>query len=371
MPALPDDGRAGDWSRYRDNLARHLIGISRDLQTRLIRRLCEEHGHRQLRPSLGPFLSLVWTQGQRLNAIADQLAISRQACSQLANVAQQAGYLVRKPDPRDRRAKVVMLSPLGRALVEEAVRIILETESEYADLAGPSAYRRFTAALADLFEGLGMKAHVDPALDVAASRSIGVLPLLAVRIERELRQATIARGHRGLKTSHGAVLALIGPSGARIHELARVHRVSRQAISAMSQELEALGYLRRDPDPSDRRGVVLQSTESCVRLVRDAVSALDRLERSFARILGAGRLERLQHVAGELYHALYRRDGISHTGEGAPEPAGLGARRGARAGAGRRDIRALATSLRRQLDSRDAARLAALLEPAAKRTAGR
>jgi len=359
------------WPRYRDNLARHLIGISRDLQTRTIRRLCEEHGYRHLRPSLGPFLSLVWTQGQRLNAIADRLAISRQACSQLANVAERAGYLLRKPDPEDRRAKVVMLSPLGRALVEDAVRIILESESEYADLVGPAAYRRFAASLADLFGGLGIQAHVDPALDAAASRSIGVLPLIAVRMQQDLRQATIARGHRGLRTSHGAVLALIGPEGARIHELARAHRVTRQAISAMSQELEALGYLRRDPDPSDRRGVVLQSTERGARLVRDSVAALDGIERSFLGILGAGRLEQLRLVAGELYHALFLQDESFHTGDGQTEPAGLGVRRGRRAGVGRGDIRALATSLRRQLDSRDAARLAALLEPASKRTAGR
>jgi hypothetical protein len=94
-PAAPQGGSAAAWSRYRNNAARHLIGISRDLQARLMRRLCEEHGYRGLRPSLGPILSLIWIEGRPLTAIASQLAISKQACSQLANVAERAGYLER------------------------------------------------------------------------------------------------------------------------------------------------------------------------------------------------------------------------------------------------------------------------------------
>ena len=108
-------------SRYRDNAARHLIGISRDLQTRVMSYLTEERGYSGLRPSFGPLLSLIWTEGRPLTAIAGQLAISKQACSQLANLAEEAGYLERKPDPQDRRAKLVMLTPRGRKLIEQGV----------------------------------------------------------------------------------------------------------------------------------------------------------------------------------------------------------------------------------------------------------
>ena len=88
-----------------------------------MRSLSEEHGFFDLRPSLGPFLSLLWIEGRPLTAIASQLAISKQACSQLANLAEGAGYLERKPDPEDRRSKVAMLTPRGRSLVERAVQI--------------------------------------------------------------------------------------------------------------------------------------------------------------------------------------------------------------------------------------------------------
>ena len=113
--------RRSIWPRYRDNLARHLIGISRDLQSRVMQRLGQDLGYAALRPSFGPFLSLIWDGGRPLTAIAGELAISNQACSQLANHAETAGYLERRPNPRDRRSKLVVLTARGRALVETGI----------------------------------------------------------------------------------------------------------------------------------------------------------------------------------------------------------------------------------------------------------
>ena len=80
-------------ARYRDNAARHLIGIARDFQNRAMRHLADECGYTDLRPSLGPLLSLVAIEARPPGALASQLAISPQACSQLVNLAEAAGYL--------------------------------------------------------------------------------------------------------------------------------------------------------------------------------------------------------------------------------------------------------------------------------------
>ncbi len=356
-PDRPESGRDRDatWSRYRDNLPRHLTGISRDLESRVMRSLARERGYRGLRPSFGPLLSLVWLQGRPLSGIAAQLGISKQACSQLASLAEQAGYLERRPDPADGRARLVLLTPRGRKLVEQAVWVILASESEYAQTVGPEPYGRFTDTLGRLYEGLGIPTHVDPALGSSASRSIGVLPLIVVRIQRLLMEATRARGHDGLKMSHAQVLPLIGPGGSRVHQIARVQRVSRQAISATARDLEALGYLRRDPDALDRRGVVLRLTDAGERLIRDCVAALDGVDASFRQILGGARLEQLCEVARELYQALHLEEEIF---EARPEP-----QPGAVTDGEESEIRQLASALRRRLGRRDTARLAALLEP--------
>ena len=315
-PAAHSRGTPRAWARYRDNVARHLIGVSRDVQSRVMESLLREGSHPGLRPSLGPLLSLIWSEGRPLGAIAAELGISGQACSQLASLAENGGYLARKRNPEDRRSRLVVLTARGRTLIEQGAGIILESESEYASLVGASAHARFTAALAQLYRGLGLPAHADPALTSRASQSVGVLPLIAVRIQRELMEATIARGHDGLKMSYGQVLPLIGPDGGRIHEIARIQRVSRQAISATAKELEGLGYLRREPDPRDRRGVVMRLTDRGAALIADSVASLDELERTFRDILGARRLEQLQRVARDLYRALHLEAEIFETRNG-------------------------------------------------------
>ena len=354
------------WPHYRDNLARHLIGVARDLQGRVQQALAEHHGHRDLRPSFAPFLTLLWEEGRPLRAVATELGISNQACSQLANLVEAAGYLERRPNPHDRRSKLVRLTPRGRALAEQGVRLILEREAEYAALVGPGSFRRFTGALAAVYRALDLPAHADPALLARAGRSAGLLPPIAVRIQRELMEETAARGHAGLKMSYGQVLPLIGPDGGRIHEIARLQRVTRQAISATTLELERKGYLRREPDPRDRRSVVLRLSERCAALIRDSVAALDALEARFRDALGETRLEQLREVARGLYRALRLEQEIFEPRAAArpatDAPGGL-----SRAGGGS-EIERLARRLRRRLGSGDAARLAALLEPPAWRT---
>lgn len=357
------------WSRYRDNVARHLIGIARDLQGRVMSHLSEDRGYADLRPSLGPLLSLIWFEGRPLNAIASQLAISPQACSQLVNLAEGGGYLERKPDPQDGRSKVVGLTPQGRNLVEHAVGIIREIESEYTELVGQTPYRRFTATLSALHKDLGLPtlARANPTPITSTLRSVGVLPLITVRIQQDLMQATAARGHKGLKMSHGQILPLVGPDGARVHEIARIQQVSRQAISATARDLEELDYLRRNPDSHDRRGVVLQLTDRGARLIRDSVAALDDLDQSFREILGDRGLEHLQRVARDLYQSLHLEEEIFEAG--VEREAKTIAANGRKKATGGHDIQQLAAKLRRQLGTRDSARLAALLEPRKKRTA--
>ena len=347
------------WARYRENLARHLIGLGRDLQSRALRSL-EEAGYGGLRPSFGPFVSVVRTGERTLGAIADELAISRQACSQLANLMERAGYIAREPNEKDRRSKLVALTPLGQALVADATRLIRELDAHYAERVGAEAYGHFTEALGRLYLGFpGESSEAPVGVPVVPPRSAGVLPVLSMRIQQQLMETTIARGHPGLKLSYGQVLPLLGPEGGRIHEIARLHRVTRQAISAVSQELEALGYLQRGSDPRDGRGVVLTLTERGARLLSDSVDALDALDQRLEHVLGGARLAALQRVAADLYHALRLEEEIFEAGSA------QGRSRNEDGG----DIERLASRLRSRLGKRDAARLASLLEPQPRRTA--
>ena len=345
--------------RYRRNLARHLIGIARDLQARVQRVLREESGYIDLRPGFGPFLSLLWDADRPLGFLARELAISHQAVGQLADRAERAGYLRRQPNPGDGRSRLVALTARGRRLLADGIQALRATQTEYAALLGPDASRRFTEALADLHRGLDLPLHGDAFLGRRAGNSIGTLPLLAERIQRDLMRATTARGHSGLKMSHGQVLPLIGPRGSRVGQIARIQRVSRQAISATARDLQQLGYLRRAPDPSDRRGGVFELTPQGRLLIEDSIAAVDELEHRFDALLGRARFQDLERAASELYTSLgleaevFEAKRASDTSDGDGDD---GERRT------RREIEQLAGRLRRWLGREDAARLVLELE---------
>ncbi len=305
-------GRSEDaiWQRYRNNLARHLIGIARDLQHRAMRQLAEQYNHRDLRPSLGPLVSLVAIAPRSMGELAGQLATSPQACGQLVDVAEKAGYVVRRADGRDGRSRTVRLTSRGRALVADARLVLREIEGDYRARLGADDFGAFVAALTMLLRELERPTRADEDLGRAVGRSIGVLPLVSVRIEKTLMRATIERGHPGLKMSHGQVLPLIGPDGARVAQLARIQRVSRQAISATARDLEGQGVLRREPDAHDRRGVVFRLTARGAHLIRDSVESLSELDQSFREILGRTRFETLRRAARTLYRGLHLEEEI-------------------------------------------------------------
>jgi DNA-binding MarR family transcriptional regulator len=352
-------GRAEAWARADDSVVRHLLGIAHDLELRVMHSLTGR-GHAGLRRSFAPVLYLIWDEGRALGTMADELGISRQAMSHTAALVEAASYVERKPNPADRRSKLVMLTPRGRVLVEQGVQALLECRADYAAIVGPRSLQHLATGLAELREGLGLPAHPNPVLTTTA-RDFGALPLVALRAEADLMEATIARGHAAIRMSLLEVLALIGSHGARVNEMARVQGVSRQAISVTVQELEARGYLRRRPDRHDRRGVVFLLTERGTVLIDDYVAALGGLESRYRAILGDPRLEQLQQIARDLSDALHVQAATHETGSASRDASDA-----ANAPAPRRsahDLEQLAAQLRQRLGRADAGRLAELLAP--------
>lgn len=290
--------------RYRDNWVHHLLAIGQDLSRRLVHRLESECGYEKIRPSLGPFIALVWREPRPLTELAQQLSISRQACSKVARQAEQAGYVERIDGPRGDRAQRVRLTAQGRKLVEDSVRLVFESEAFYAERIGVARLRRFSAGASALFFGLGLQNQTDASFGDAARRSVGVLPLVSARVEEELLEATRAKGHDGLQLSHVRLISLIGDGERSVSEMARIHGVSRQATGATVQRLEALGYVRRDTHQTDARAVHVRLAGRGEELIRDTLAALEDLEQSLLAMIGSRRFLDLKNVAAELQRTL-------------------------------------------------------------------
>lgn len=328
-------------SQYRDNVARHIIGVARDCQAGIMHCLANRYGHRHLRLGFEPYVSLLATRDKRLSELADTLGISRQAVNQVVDQIESAGYVLRVPDALDGRAKRVRLTPAGQRLLDDGARVAREQEGNYAALVGHEALGALREDCHALTCRLAITLYGAP--DVPEPPLLATtLPRLASYMSERLMNLTMARGHPDLKLSFGQVLTLIGPGGGRINQMARVHDISKQAISAIAQELVQLGYLCRSPDPWDARQRVLEFTREGEVLIADSVASVAELAGEMRRALGPRAWTRFADSLAVLYRHLQVEKEIFEPGD-------------------REALQALASRLQRKLGEREARALGRLL----------
>ncbi|KAA9379206.1 MarR family transcriptional regulator [Microbispora cellulosiformans] len=121
----------------------------------------------------------------------------------------------------------------------------------------------------------------------ATSPDLGVLAgRLLFAIQRELFSTLAAQGFDDLHPRHGAVLAYIDAAGLRATELARLSGQHKQVIGTLVDELVALGYVERRPDPADRRAKLVCPTERGLAQMRAADGIMAALQERHAHRLG-------------------------------------------------------------------------------------
>ena len=299
-------GRTGT-VRSADNLVHDLIAVANDLRRRVDVTLADL-GYEDRRPGFAPLLSLVWRHGVPQGRLAQEMGVSAQAASQAVGLAEQAGYVTRVVKPEDRRSKLVVLTDLGRAFVADGAAAIIARAVDYSGVLGARRFARFDNSLGRLQSGLGLGKSDDPVATLTPRTSIVSVSVLSNRAMRYLHDEMHARGHGLISAGQNLVLVHIGPDGARSSELARVQRVSRQAVSAVLHDLEDLGYVRRRGDASDGRGVVFVPTQRGRRVLDDYVRGIDVLEDQYRAVLGDARLDELARSARDLSRML----GLEH-----------------------------------------------------------
>lgn len=339
------------WERYRNNLPRYLIGLSRHLQSQTMHTLTEKLNYGDLKLNYEPFFTLVGEEGCRLTELADWLGISKQSCNRTANQIKKGGYLVDRPDPSDGRAKILVMTDKGRTMVRQAYELGLELERSFQMELGTKSYAELQKLLRCFCDKLELpKVRVDvDGIDGSEVLLASLLPRLSEYVMHRLMDLTKAKGHFGLKMSHGQVLSLIGLSGGRIQQIAKIQEVSKQAISAIAKELDQLGYIRQSPDPQDARGVVLMFTDDGLNLLTDSVASLSDVDAELKSYLGETGLDKLEAHAKQLYQYLHLEEEIFK-----PNIVGLSM------GAGK-NLHFLADSLKQQLGEEGARVLAHLL----------
>ena len=70
-------------------------------------------------------------EGSRLTVLAEQAQITKQSAGFLVDALEKAGYVERVPDPADARARLVVVSPRGSALVARSAEVVAQIEAEW------------------------------------------------------------------------------------------------------------------------------------------------------------------------------------------------------------------------------------------------
>ena len=326
-----------------------LRAVTRDVQLRLAETLVSSGDH-GLRPSFGPLLERVRDDALPIGRVAADLGVSPQAASRAALTLEDLGYVTRTASATDGRSRLVTLTDRGRALIDRARDTFVECERAYASLVGRAAVERMLRDVDDLRQGLGLTPESGPMVHARAARSVGSFILVTLHAKQWIVTASVARGHGSLRPSHLELFLAVGSGGGRVSEAARALRVSRQAVSAMVQDLERLGYLERRADVMDGRAVRLLPTDLGRALLGDVAAETRRLEARYRMVLGEERWARFVRDLVVLDDAV--------------AAAALGGEHRQAAPAGTTstaELERLAGVLRSRLGSGDAARLGALL----------
>jgi DNA-binding MarR family transcriptional regulator len=113
-----------------------------------------QRGYPDLRePHLQIFGNL-GVDGVRLTELAARAQLSLAATSELVDDLQTLGYLERRPDPSDGRAKLIFPTPRGRQALDDAGDRVAQIEQHWAQLLGPARFADTCRALQQLLDKL-------------------------------------------------------------------------------------------------------------------------------------------------------------------------------------------------------------------------
>jgi DNA-binding MarR family transcriptional regulator len=107
-------------------------------------------GHRDLTRAHVGLFRFESMEGLRPSQLADQMSITKQSVNDLLRDLERLGYIVLRPDPDDKRARLVRLTARGRhldAIVREQARA---AEAELAETLGASRFNALRQCLLDL-----------------------------------------------------------------------------------------------------------------------------------------------------------------------------------------------------------------------------
>ena len=128
------------------NLAVLLETAYKKLDVRLIDEL-RANGFPDIRPAHSQVFGAIASEGSRVGEMAAQAGITQQSMSELVDSLVALGYLERRPDPTDRRARIIALTDHGWKAVRAGIAVVDAIERDWAAKVGVRRMDALRAAL--------------------------------------------------------------------------------------------------------------------------------------------------------------------------------------------------------------------------------
>jgi DNA-binding MarR family transcriptional regulator len=102
------------------------------------------------KPSHSAVFAQISPEGSRLSALARGANMTPQAMGELVDELEGLGYVERRPDPTDRRAKLIMLTPRGRDCIAAGIATIQGIERRIDQVLGADGHAELRRLLTEL-----------------------------------------------------------------------------------------------------------------------------------------------------------------------------------------------------------------------------
>jgi DNA-binding MarR family transcriptional regulator len=116
----------------------------------------------------------------------------------------------------------------------------------------------------------------------------------------EFRQELLETGYGDIRPTHGCVFRFIREEPLRLTELATLAGMTKQSIGEVIDNLVELGYVKRVPDPQDRRAKLICLTDRGEEAQKIGLTLFTKVEQRWAERYGPERFAQLRDLLEEV-----------------------------------------------------------------------
>src|SRR3954469_317953 len=103
-----------------------------------------------------------------------------------------------------------------------------------------------------------------------------------------------------IRPTHGCIFRFVRGQGMRLTVLAEMAGMTKQSVGEIVDDLVARGYVKRIPDPEDKRAKLICLTERGERAQATGLALFTKVEKQWAKRYGAERIAQARELLEEV-----------------------------------------------------------------------